>query len=59
MKKFSKFVFFVLFLVVIGSVVFLTTWEIPAPTHTIERDLPDGRFPRSGDCREIKRAPAF
>tara|TARA_B100000700_G_C14780395_1_gene731032 strand:- start:138 stop:278 length:141 start_codon:yes stop_codon:yes gene_type:complete len=45
MKKISKLVFFVFFLVIIGSVAFLTTWEIPAPTHTIEKDLPDGRFP--------------
>ncbi|MGH6720314.1 MAG: hypothetical protein ACREER_13450 [Alphaproteobacteria bacterium] len=31
--------------VVVGGTVFLATWEIPAPTATIETVLPDDRFP--------------
>ena len=26
--------------------VFITTWEMPAPTTTVEKVLPDDRFPR-------------
>ncbi|MDJ0683935.1 MAG: hypothetical protein QNJ84_04495 [Alphaproteobacteria bacterium] len=29
-----------------GAAVFLATWDIPAPTATVERQLPDDRFPR-------------
>ena len=29
-----------------GVAVFFATWDIPAPTETVERELPDDRFPR-------------
>lgn len=29
-----------------GGAVFLTTWEIPAPTRPVEKILPDDRFPK-------------
>ena len=39
---------FFLVVVVLGAIVaggiFLTTWEIPAPTHTVEKVIPNGRF---------------
>lgn len=38
-----------LFLVVVlgaGGVGMLATWEIPAPVSTVEKVIPDERFPR-------------
>jgi hypothetical protein len=39
---------FFLIVVVLGAVVaggiFLTTWEIPAPTHKVEKVIPNDRF---------------
>jgi hypothetical protein len=32
--------------VVAGGAVFLATWDIPAPSKTVERVIPDDRFPR-------------
>lgn len=29
-----------------GGAVFLATWDIPAPSQTVEKVLPDDRFPR-------------
>ncbi|MFQ5785571.1 MAG: hypothetical protein ACE5H8_12215 [Alphaproteobacteria bacterium] len=31
---------------VTGGVIFLVTWDIPPPTATIERVIPDDRFPQ-------------
>ena len=33
-------------IVVAGGSIFLATWEIPAPSKTVERVIPDERFPR-------------
>ncbi|UEM21547.1 hypothetical protein JL100_001885 [Skermanella mucosa] len=33
-------------LVAAGGSVFLATWDIPAPSRTVERVIPDDRFPR-------------
>jgi hypothetical protein len=33
-------------IVVAGGSVFLANWEIPAPSKTVERVIPDDRFPR-------------
>lgn len=46
MKKLSRLILILVVLLIAGGGVFLATWEIPAPTETIERDLPDDRFPR-------------
>ncbi len=46
MKKISRLVLFVVIAVVIGTAAFLATWEIPAPVTTIEKVIPDERFPR-------------
>ena len=29
-----------------GGAVFLSTWDIPPPTRTIENPIPNDRFPR-------------
>ena len=44
MKFLSKIVFFLLLAAILGSAVFLTTWDIPAPTATIEVTVPNERF---------------
>ena len=31
---------------VVGGIVFLATWDIPAPAHQVEKVLDDSRFPR-------------
>jgi hypothetical protein len=30
----------------LGGGVFLVTWDIPAPSSTVEKIVPDDRFPR-------------
>lgn len=39
-------IFLVLLIAVIGGGAFLAMWEIPAPSATLEKTLPDDRFPR-------------
>ncbi len=33
-------------LILVGGVIFLATWEIPAPSGIVEKAIPDDRFPR-------------
>ncbi len=35
-----------LLVVVLGGVIFLMTWDIPAPTKQVEVQIPDDRLPR-------------
>lgn len=46
MKRLSVFFLVLLLAVVIGGVGVLATWDIPAPVSTVEKVLPDDRFPR-------------
>ncbi len=46
MGKFWLVVFALLFLVVAGGFVFLMAWDIPAPSQTVEKTLPDDMFPQ-------------
>ena len=46
MKGISRIVLLVVLAVLIGGGVFLATWDIPAPVATIEKVIPDERFPR-------------
>ena len=46
MKNFSRLILILVIMLLAGGGVFLMIWEIPAPTHTIERDLTDVRSPR-------------
>jgi hypothetical protein len=39
-------IFLVLLITVIGGGAFLAMWEIPAPSATVEKILPNDRFPR-------------
>jgi hypothetical protein len=36
----------VLIVALLGGGVFLVTWDIPAPSATVEKTVPDDRFPR-------------
>ena len=36
----------VVVVVLLGGGVFLVTWDIPAPSATVEKMVPDDRFPR-------------
>tara|TARA_B100000029_G_C17223948_1_gene832802 strand:+ start:324 stop:464 length:141 start_codon:yes stop_codon:yes gene_type:complete len=40
-------IFFLVFVFIIGGgLIFLITWDIPAPSHIVEKKLDDSRFPR-------------
>jgi len=45
MKNISKLVFVALIAILIGGTAFLSSWDIPAPITTIEKVLPNDRFP--------------
>lgn len=46
MRKISRLVLFIVIALVVGTAAFLATWDIPAPVTTIEKVIPDERFPR-------------
>ena len=46
MRKISRLVLFLVVALVVGTAAFLATWDIPAPVATIEKVIPDERFPR-------------
>ena len=46
MTKFSYFIAATILLILVGGVVFLATWEMPAPSGVVEKVIPDDRFPR-------------
>lgn len=46
MKNISRLVLIAVVAIVVGGSAFLATWDIPAPMTTIEKVLPDDRFPR-------------
>ncbi len=46
MNGIVRLVLIVVALAVLGGGVMLASWDIPAPTRTIETAIPDDRFPR-------------
>jgi hypothetical protein len=46
MKRMSAVITILLLAAVVGGVGMLATWDIPAPVSTVEKVLPDERFPR-------------
>jgi hypothetical protein len=46
MLKFSGFLFLAILIFALGGVAYLAIWDIPPPTTTVERTLPDDKFPR-------------
>jgi len=41
----SRIVLALLAVLIIGAAVFFATWEIPAPSRSVEKTLPNDRFP--------------
>lgn len=46
MKNLSRLVVLCVVTLIVGGAVFLATWDIPAPVSTVEKVIPDDRFPR-------------
>lgn len=46
MKNISRLVLIAVVAIIVGGTAFLSSWDIPAPVTTIEKVLPDDRFPR-------------
>jgi hypothetical protein len=46
MSAFARWLFLVIGVLVVGTGLFLISWEIPAPVEQIDRTLSDERFPR-------------
>ena len=46
MKRMPVIIFVLLLAATVGGVGMLATWDIPAPVTTVEKVLPDERFPR-------------
>ncbi|MCR9219170.1 MAG: hypothetical protein NXI21_02985 [Alphaproteobacteria bacterium] len=46
MGKLLAAIFGLILLLVVGGGVYLATFDIPAPTQTVEKTLDDDRFPR-------------
>ncbi|MCR9071911.1 MAG: hypothetical protein NXI18_09345 [Alphaproteobacteria bacterium] len=44
--RFTLFLFVLVLLIVAGGALFLLTWDIPAPTSSVEKVIPNDRFPR-------------
>ncbi|MEH6402220.1 MAG: hypothetical protein V7750_02530 [Sneathiella sp.] len=46
MSKFSLFLLFLITGLIVGGGVFLSAWDIPAPTVPVERVIPNDQFPK-------------
>ena len=46
MKNVSRLIVFAVLALIVGGAIFLATWDIPAPIATIDKVIPDDRFPR-------------
>ena len=46
MSRVISVLFVLLLFVVGGGMAFLASWDMPAPSKTVEKVIPDERFPR-------------
>ena len=46
MKSLTRLAVIVVLAIIAGAAMFLSTWDIPAPSERVEKVLPDDRFPR-------------
>lgn len=46
MSRFVSVLVVLLLLLIGGGMAFLASWDMPAPSKTVEKVLPDERFPR-------------
>jgi hypothetical protein len=40
----AKYILVLVAVVIIGGIVFLATWDMPPPTATVEKVIPNDRF---------------
>lgn len=45
-ERLAKYIFILLLVVIVAGGVFLATWDIPAPSESVEKTIPNDRFPR-------------
>ena len=45
MLKFTGFLLLTIVFLALGGMAYLAIWDIPPPTTTVERTLPDNKFP--------------
>jgi len=43
-RRFSRYLFLLVGLVILGGVAFLATWDMPPPTAKVEKVIPNDRF---------------
>lgn len=46
MKTFTRIILLAVAAALLGGFAFLANWDIPPPSTTVERVIPDERFPR-------------
>ncbi len=46
MSRFVSVLVVLLLLIFCGGMIFLASWDMPAPSKAVEKVLPDVRFPR-------------
>jgi hypothetical protein len=46
MRNVPRLILFTVLVLIVGGVIFLATWDIPAPVATMEKIIPDDRFLR-------------
>jgi hypothetical protein len=46
MKNVTRFVFLLVVIVIVGAVLFLSTWDIPAPSVEVEKVILNDKFPK-------------
>ena len=46
MRNVSRFMFLLVIVIVVGGALFLSTWDIPAPSVEVEKVLPNDQFPK-------------
>lgn len=44
--RLAKYIIFLFLAVIVAGGVFLATWDIPAPTESVEKTIPNDRFQR-------------
>jgi hypothetical protein len=44
MKKFSNFIILLILFLIAGTAIFLSVWDIPAPTSQVEKVISNDRF---------------
>jgi hypothetical protein len=42
----AKYIIVLFLAVIVAGGVFLATWDIPAPSESVEKTIPNDRFPR-------------